>query len=431
MRVAIVGSGIAGLAAAHALVGRVDVDVDVTMFEASLRPGGHVYTVNAAGFAIDMGFIVCNRERYPHFFSLLRELGVETRPTTMSFSVAHEGLEWGSESLSAMFADRRRLVSPRHWRFLVEVVRFLSRGQRDLGSDLVAHSTLDEYLAARRISADVRDRFVVPLAAALWSLAPELCGTFPAVTFLRFLEQHGMMSPVRPLAWHTIVGGSRRYVDALISQLPARSHGTFALHLGARIETIVRDARGVTVVTAGDGREHRFDRVIVATHADIALSLLAEPTADERRVLGGFRYSTNRTVLHTDRSFLPSRPAAHAAWNYVDDPDTARVAVTYSMTRLQGLPDAPYLVTLNPRREPRGVLHDVTFTHPQFDRAALAAQAQLPRLNGTHRTYYAGAHFGFGFHEDGMRAGLAAAARVLADAARTPRASRMSAGGVA
>lgn len=412
--VAIIGSGIAGLAAAHALVGRADV----TMFEAALRPGGHVHTVHADGQAIDMGFIVCNRERYPHFFALLRELGVTTRPTTMSFSVVHDGLEWGSESLSAMFADRRRLVDARHWRFLVEVMRFLARGRRDLGSELVARASLDEYLAERRVSADVRERFVVPLAAALWSLAPALCGAFPAVTYLRFLEQHGMLSPVLPLAWHTIVGGSRRYVDALLAHLAARPHGQFALHLGARIETVVRDARGVTIVTAGDGREHRFDRVILATHADTALALLAAPSEPERRVLGAFRYSPNRTILHTDRAFLPSRPAAHAAWNYVDDPDSARVAVTYSMTRLQGLPDTPYLVTLNPRRPPRGILHDVTFAHPQLDRAALAAQAELPRLNGTQRTYYAGAHFGFGFHEDGMRAGLGAAARVLADTTR-------------
>jgi len=157
--------------------------------------------------------------------------------------------------------------------------------------------------------------------------------------------------------------------------------------------------------------------VIVATHADTALRLIAEPTDDERRVLGAFRYSTNRTVLHTDRSFLPQRAAAHAAWNYVADRDTSRVAVTYSMSRLQGLPDAPYLVTLNPRSEPRGILHEVTFEHPQFDRVALAAQHELPALNGTHRTYYAGAHFGFGFHEDGMRSGLEAARKLVTDAA--------------
>lgn len=424
MRVAIIGSGIAGLAAARAFAGAHDV----TLFEASARPGGHVHTVDAAGVAVDMGFIVCNRERYPHFCGLLDELGIATRPTTMAFSVVDGALEWGSESLSSMFADRRRLADVRHWRFIVEVVRFLGRARRDLGSELVARASLDEYLAARQVSREVREQFVIPLAAALWSLGTQHCGEFPALTYLAFLDQHGMLSPVRPLRWHTIVGGSRRYVDALLAQLVAR--GRFALRLATPVTRIVRDAAGVTVVAQTEGREHdaRFDRAIVATHANTALELLADPSDDEARVLGAFRYSRNRTVLHSDRSFLPRRAAAHAAWNYVADPDTARVAVTYSMTKLQGLPDAPYLVTLNPRREPAHVLHEVAFEHPLFDRAALAAQTELPRLGGARRTYYAGAHFGFGFHEDGMRAGLAAAARALADdAGRASHAVRVEA----
>jgi uncharacterized protein len=408
MRVAIIGSGIAGLAAAHALAGAHDV----VMYEAAARPGGHVYTVDVNGLAVDMGFIVCNRERYPNFCRLLDDLGIATRPTTMAFSVVDGDDEWGSESLSAVFADRKKLVDVRHWRFLAEVMRFLSRAREDLATELVARASLDEYLAARRVSRDVRERFVIPLAAALWSLGADHCGEFPALTYLRFLEQHGMLSPVRPMRWHTVVGGSRRYVDALLARLHAR--GRFALELSTPATTIVRDARGVTVVTSGG--EARFDRVVVATHANTALALLAQPTDDERWVLGAFRYSTNRTVLHTDRSFLPTRASAHAAWNYVTDRDTARVNVTYSMTRLQGLPDVPYLVTLNPRREPTGVLHDVVFEHPQLDRAALAAQTEVARLHGVQRTYYAGAHLGFGFHEDGMRAGLAAAARAVADA---------------
>ena len=400
VKVAIVGSGIAGLAAARQLAGRHDV----TLYEAAPRAGGHVHTVAADGFAIDMGFIVCNRERYPMFCGLLDELGIALRPTTMSFSVAHDGVEWGSESLSAMFADRRLLVDRRHWRFLAQVVAFLRRARRDLQRSAVANATLDEYLVG--VPHEVRERFVVPLAAALWSLAPALCGGFPALTYLRFLEQHGMLSPVRPLRWYTVVGGSARYVEALLARLRRCE-----LRLSTPVTRIDRDARGVTI----DNED--YDRVIIATHADTALRLLGEPTPDEQRVLGAFRYSSNRTVLHGDRSFLPARRAAHAAWNYVADPDTARVAVTYSMTRLQGLPDRPYLVTLNPRREPANVWHDVTFAHPQFERAALAAQRELPLLASPH-TYYAGAYFGFGFHEDGMRSGARAADRLLADAAR-------------
>jgi hypothetical protein len=417
MQIAIVGSGISGLAAARALTGQHAV----TLYEATARPGGHVYTVEVNGLAVDLGFIVCNRERYPEFFRMLGELQIATRPTTMSFSVSipgeaggasetSDGLEWGSASLGAVFADRRRLVDPRHWRFLAQVLAFVRRARRDLEAGL-ARASLDEYLARRRTSREVRDRFVVPLAAALWSLAPDRCGAFPAQSFLGFLDHHGMLRPIRPLAWHTIAGGSRRYVDALLARLQAT--GRFTLALATPVERVARDAGGVTLVA--EGREHRYDRIIVATHADTALTLLAHPSEAERRVLGAFRYSENRTVLHTDRRFLPRRPAAHASWNYVADPDTSQVAVTYSMTRLQGLPDAPYLVTLNPRTRPANVLHEVSFRHPQFDGAALAAQGELPELGRRHRTYYAGAHFGFGFHEDGMRAGLGAAARAIAD----------------
>ena len=415
MNIAIVGSGIAGLGAARSLAG----SHDVTLYEAAAQPGGHVHTVHVEGLAVDLGFIVCNRERYPLFFRLLGELGIETRPTTMSFSVAlpHADLEWGSESLTAMFADRRRLIDRHHWRFLGEVFAFVRRARRDLESGALARLSLDDYVATRRLGPELRDRFLVPLTAALWSLAPDRCGEFPAETFVRFLDQHGMLRPWRPLAWRTIIGGSRRYVDALLGQLGTER---FTLRLATPVARIARDATGVTV-TAG-GRDHRHDRIIVATHADTALSLLAAPTADERRVLGAFRYSTNRTVLHRDRRFLPRRRAAHASWNYVADPDTAQVAVTYSMTRLQGLPDdPPYLVTLNPRSEPEHVLHEVVFAHPQFDRAALAAQGELSRIGGDLHTAYAGAHFGFGFHEDGLRSGLAAAASVLATEHRSAR----------
>jgi hypothetical protein len=400
MKIAVVGSGIAGLGAARELIARGH---EVVVFEAAARAGGHVHTVEAEGHAIDMGFIVCNRERYPHFFALLAELGIATRPTTMAFSVSlpREDFEFGSASLSALFADRTKLVDRRHWRMLVEVVRFLRAARRDLAAGTV-HGSLDDYLA--RWDVDLRDRFCIPLAAALWSLAPDRCGAFPAELFVRFLDHHGMLSPVFPLAWHTVVGGSRRYVEALLALL--HGSGRFTLRLSSPVKRIARS----TSVTITTDRDERFDRVVIATHADTALSLI-EPTADERRVLGAITYSTNRTVLHTDRSFLPKRAAAHASWNYVGDPDTSRVAVTYSMSRLQGLPERPYLVTLEPRRQPANTLAEAVFTHPQFDLAALAAQRELPTL-GDALTVYAGAHFGFGFHEDGLRSGIAAAQRI-------------------
>ncbi len=425
MRVAIIGSGISGLAAARALAGRCAVSV----FEAADKPGGHVLTVTAptrhGPQAVDMGFIVCNRENYPHFFAMLDELGVATRPTSMSFSVSlpdaggGKGLEWGSGSLSAMFAERRRLFDRRHWRFLLEVMAFLRRGRRDLSAGRTAGRSLDEYLAEIRAPRELREAFVVPLAAALWSLAPERCGEFPAESYLRFLDQHGMLRAVQPLAWRTVVGGSQRYLDALLPRLEAAG---VELHLSSPVARLYRDEGGVIVEVAGV--ESRFDRVIVATHADTALQILeagSGASAEEREVLGAFRYSKNRTVLHSDARFLPKNPRAHASWNYVSDRDAKRVAVTYSMNRLQGLPDdPPLLVTLNPRQAiaEEHKLHEVELTHPQFDAAALRAQQALPALQGAQRTYFAGAHFGFGFHEDGMRSGVAAAAAARGDEER-------------
>jgi uncharacterized protein len=410
-RIAIIGSGIAGLGAARALVGRADV----TLFEAEREPGGHVYTADAGGAAVDMGFIVFSRPSYPRFTAMLDELGVASRPTAMSFSVVlpdGDGVtEWSSASPGGWFAQPRNLVRPRHWRFLAEVAALLRTGRADLGTERARRATLDEYLRDRRISADVRDRFVVPLAGALWSLAPDRCGAFPAETWLRFLHHHGMMRVTRPHPWRTVVGGSRTYVRALLDQLTARG---LAVETATPIARLERDPRGVTL--HGKCLERRFDRVVIATAAEQALALLAAPDAEERAVLGGVKTSENRTVLHGDPAAMPRAPRAWAAWNYVGDADRAQVAVTYWMNRLMGLPAAPPLfVTLNPRRPPAGVHHEATFRHPQFDFAALASQAALPRLQGRARTYYAGAWTGFGFHEDGLRSGVVAAARVLAD----------------
>ncbi|MEZ4368027.1 MAG: FAD-dependent oxidoreductase [Kofleriaceae bacterium] len=345
MRIAIIGSGISGLGAAHALAPHHEV----TVFEAAPTLGGHVHTVTVPGrrgpLAVDMGFIVCNRDNYPRFFRLLDELGVATRPTSMSFSVSlpHLGVEWGSASLGAVFADRRRLFDRRHWRMLLGVLGFLRRAQRDLAAGGLGGRSLDEYLADAGVDDDVREQFIVPLAAALWSLAPARCGAFPAVTYLRFLDQHGMLRPVRPLAWRTIVGGSRRYVEALQARLPV------TWRTGCPVERVHRDAHGVTVIV--DGAEARFDRVILATHADTALALLAAPTADEARLLGSFRYSQNHTVLHGDVDHLPARAAARASWNYVADADRGQVAVTYWMNaRCEGFVDEAPQLTLNPRR---------------------------------------------------------------------------------
>ncbi len=414
-RVAVIGAGIAGLAAARALADRCDV----TVFEAAAQAGGHVRTIDVAGpsgpLAVDVGFIVCNRAAYPRFFALLDELGVSTRATSMSFSVRAGELTWSSASLRGVFAQPANLARPRHWRLLAGVVGFLRRARADHAAGALGEASLDAYLTAGGVADDVRTRFVLPLAAALWSLGTEHAGAFPAASYVGFLHQHGMLDPWRAPAWETVVGGSRGYVDALLRRLRAR------VCTASPVRRLLRDRAGVTVEATGAAAgAHRFDRVVLACHADVALGLLAEPTDAERGVLGAFGYSVNRVVLHTDASHLPAAPAARASWNVVADGDGRRVAVTYWMNRLQGLPASPpLLVTLEPRGAIAAghVLHTTTMTHPRFDVAALRAQRALPGLQGVRRTYHAGAHHGFGFHEDGVRAGQDAAARLLADVA--------------
>jgi predicted NAD/FAD-binding protein len=341
---------------------------------------------------------------------MLDDLGIASRPSNMSFSVRAEGgLEYGSATLSALFAQRRNLFRPTHYRLLAEILRFLGRARSALLGGTAFGRTLDEFVERHRISRGVYDYFVAPLAGALWSMGRRPVGSFPAEVFFRFLDMHGMLRPVLPLHWRTIVGGSRTYVDALLARLP------IALHLATGIRQVARDAGGVTL---GDdeGNEHRFDRVVLAVHADDALAMLAEPSEAERSILGSIRYTHNDVWLHTDGSRLPENPAARASWNYVVERGGS-VSVTYWLNALQGI-DSPrdYCVTLNPRSriEPRHVIAQFVARHPLLDTAATFAQGELPRLQGSDRTFFAGAYFGFGFHEDGMRAGLAAAARVLA-----------------
>jgi predicted NAD/FAD-binding protein len=420
MRVGVVGSGIAGLGAARALVA---AGAQVTLLEAAPRLGGHARTVTVPGargpVAVDVGFIVCNRDTYPRFFQLLDTLGVRTQPTSMAFSVAapDDDLEWGSAGLRAMFADPRLLGRARHWRLLLEVFRFLRRARRDDASGATVGRSLDEYLAQTRTPADVRAHFVVPLAAALWSLAPARCGEFPAETYVAFLRQHGMLNPGRQLDWHTIVGGSGAYVAAVERALRA---GGAEIVVGQPVRAIQRRSGGVAIELDGGARV--VDRVVLATHADVALALLGDASDQERSALGAFSYSPNLTVLHRDTAVMPQRRAAWASWNYRRVPGPtgdAEVAVTYWMNALQALPDEqPLLVTLNPRAPiaPHLTLHTEHFRHPQFHRAALRAQAEIGALQGQRRTYFAGAHLGYGFHEDGLRAGELAAGRLLADA---------------
>lgn len=407
-RVAVIGSGAAGLTAAY-LIGQRH---DVTLFEAGPRPGGHVYTVTVdsgpdTGAAIDMGFIVYNERNYPLFCRLLERLGVESQASDMSFAFhcADSGREYAGTGLSGLFSRRRDLLRPAHWRLLRGIVAFGQRGRQALGDGSAANMTLGEYLTRTECPAAVVEDYVLPMGGAIWSSSRTEMARFPAATFLRFFDNHGLLALNDRPQWRTISGGSMRYVEAL-----QRSF-TGQIRVESRVRSVTRDEDGVEVTADATTR---FDRVVIATHADQALGLLADPDADERRLLGAWRYSRNAAVLHTDTSLLPPRRRAWASWNYRRETGggDGPVAVTYHMNRLQSLAtQADYLVSLNPARAPRDehVVHEVEFTHPLYDRAAVDTQRELPALNGKRRTWFCGAYFRNGFHEDAVYSGAAVA----------------------
>ena len=402
MRIAVVGSGIAGMGATWALSRAHEVE----LFERDERPGGHTNTVLHDGLALDTGFIVLNEPNYPRLVRLFRELGVRTQDSEMSFSVSCRrcGLEYSGRR---PFAQPANLVRPAFLGLLGEITRFLRSAGGILGDSRYQEATLADYVEAEGYSQRFRDHYLVPLTAAIWSTAPERALDFPAVYAVRFFDNHGMLG-FRRHQWKTIAGGSREYVRAIVGPLEER------LRLGSEVRTLTRHADGVDVRTA-DGEERRFDKAVVAAHPDEALALLADPSEDERRILGAFTFTRNETVLHTDQAFLPQARAARAAWNYqIADcrSPSARPTVTYYLNRLQRL-DEPehYCVTLNRSDEIREdrVIQRFVYHHPLYTMGSLHAQAALPRLNGARHTVYCGAYHGFGFHEDGLVSGLAAA----------------------
>jgi predicted NAD/FAD-binding protein len=402
MRVAVVGTGVAGLGAAFALSRAHEVE----LFEQDARPGGHTHTIvhRTAGreLGLDTGFIVMNERNYPRLVRLFRELGVETQDSEMSFSVScgRCALEWSGRR---PFAQPGTVVRPAHLRMLRDVVRWLRRAQRDVRDD----ETLEQHVARLRDSTDFRNHFLVPLTAAIWSAAPGEALDFPAAYAVRFFENHGMLGFGR-FRWKTVAGGTRTYVASVLERIG----GT--VRLDTPVRSVRRGADGV-VVESSDGTPHRFDAAVVATHPDQALRLLADPSDDERRLLGAFRYTANETVLHTDERLLPRTHAARASWNYhlADCRSPAeRPTMTYYLNRLQAL-DEPvhYCVTLNRGAEidESSVIARMVYEHPQYTFESLRAQAELPTLNGVRRTAFCGAYQGFGFHEDGLASGLRAA----------------------
>jgi predicted NAD/FAD-binding protein len=409
MKIAIIGAGISGLACALHLGPRHDV----TLYEAAPQLGGHANTVEVevAGrpHAVDTGFIVYNEPTYPELTRLLAELGVATQAADMSFGLTCErsGLEWSSRGLRGLFASPANALHPPFLRMLREILRF-ERDARVLLAGGDEKVTLRDFTAGRGYSQAFRDWYAIPMGAAIWSAAADDLLDMPAASFARFFSNHGLLGAGGSIRWRTIRGGSRRYVDAIAARLRAR------VRVATRVRSIVRDARGLAVRTEAEAA--RFERVVLAVHADTALALLAEPSPAQRRVLSAFRYTRNETVLHTDARLLPRRPAARASWNYIL-PESAceRVLVTYDLSRLQSLPSAdPLLVTLNgsDRIDPARVLGRFDYAHPILDGAALAAQREHARIDGGGGVHFCGAHFGWGFHEDGLRSALRVVAAI-------------------
>jgi predicted NAD/FAD-binding protein len=370
------------------------------VFERDPRAGGHANTVVHDGLALDTGFLVHNLPNYPLLCRLLDELGVGSVESRMSFSVScgRCGLEWSGRR---PFARAANIASPRFYALLAEVSRWLRTAAASL-EELDEGDSLDQYLDRRGYSLNFRRHFLVPLTAALWSTPPGRALEFPAAGAIRFFDQHGMLG-FRRLAWRTVAGGSRAYVDAIAAALGPR------LRLGLGVRELRRLPDEVTLRTA-DGELRRFDRVVVATHADQALALLGDPSAREERLLGAFEYSDNDAVLHTSAALLPRARAARASWNYLLG-DDGQPTVTYWLNSLQNLEtDTDYCVTLNAPVPDASVIARFRYSHPLFTPATTRAGAALRALSGTRRTHYAGAHLGNGFHEAGLASGVEVAA---------------------
>jgi predicted NAD/FAD-binding protein len=415
-RLAIIGTGIAGLGCAHFLHARFDL----TIYEQADYIGGHTntITVDEGGRAvpIDTGFMVFNHVTYPNLVRLFRELGVATKKTDMSFSVQHvpTTLEYNGGSVNLLFGQRRNLLRPRHWRMLLAIKRFNDEAVAALEDPRWASLSLREYIEARGYGRDMLDLYLVPMGSAVWSTPPEKMDEFPATTLLRFWHNHGFLGLNTQHQWWTVCGGAKSYVEKITA--PFRD----CIFLGRKAARIVRREGKVEIYDASGGLQ-RFDKVILACHGDQALALLADPSDAEARLLANFQYQANTATLHTDASFMPKTRRCWASWNYRIDADGAP-QTHYWMNRLQGVSENDnYFVSLNchERVNPAHVLRRINYEHPLFDRAAVVAQKELPSLNTispTQTTYYAGAWFKYGFHEDGFTSALECARAVTGEA---------------
>jgi uncharacterized protein len=416
--IAVIGSGIAGLSAAWLLSRRHRV----TLYEAEARPGGHSNTVTvetpAGPVPVDTGFIVYNDRNYPNLTALLGHLGVETEASNMSFAASLDGgrVEYSSNGPNGLVGHPGNLVRPGYWLMLRDIVRFYREAPRALGGGSLGGLTLGEYLDGNGYAPSFVEEHLLPMGAAIWSTTAREMRAYPVEAFIRFFASHGLLEMVNRPKWRTVTGGSRQYVRAMLTEI-AR------VRLHTPVEKILRRPNGVEIFDRL-GRSEAFDGVVIAAHADQALSMLADPDEEERRLLGAFGYTDNLAVLHSDTSLMPRRRHVWASWNYIgerDGDEDRQLCVTYWMNRLQNLDAAhPLFVTLNPTRPvaPGRLYQAIGYAHPLFDQKAIAAQRQLWRLQGVRNTWFAGSYFGHGFHEDALQSGLHAAE--LAGGVRRP-----------
>ncbi|MCX5495693.1 NAD(P)/FAD-dependent oxidoreductase [Kaistia dalseonensis] len=404
LRIAVIGSGISGLSCAWLLGQRHDV----TLYERNDRLGGHSNTVTArtdeGAVPVDTGFIVYNESAYPNLTALFATLGVATKASDMSFAVSLRGgtTEYSGTGLAGLFAQWRNLLRPRFWSMLSDLMRFYREAPSAITQADDPSLTLGSYLERNGYGAALRDDHLLPMAAAIWSSPTRDLLDYPAASFIRFCANHGLLQVRDRPVWRTVEGGSRSYVE----RFAALMGGT--ARIGNGVAEVLRLPDRVLVQDRA-GAIEQFDHVVIATHADQALAMLVEPDPEERRLLGAFRYSRNHAVLHSDETLMPKRRSVWSSWNYIET--EGALCVSYWMNRLQGLQGRNLFVTLNPPRAPRAgtLLYSELYEHPVLDTAAVEAQRSLWSLQGVRRTWFCGAHFGAGFHEDGLQSGLAVA----------------------
>jgi uncharacterized protein len=411
LNIAVIGAGITGLTAAHILQRKHLV----TLFEKNAYIGGHTHTIVISngpdkGMPVDTGFMVLNDRAYPTFHQLLKQLEVPVRNSDLSFGYWDEksGLQYAGTNLNGLFAQRSNLWSPAFWLMLREKGSFKARAKKDLEGGKLEALTLGEYLMNENYSSRFIHDYIIPMGSAIWSTSVREMMDFPADTFARFFENHGLLDFTGRPQWQTIVGGSQSCVKAILKTFKTR------VRVSDAVEEVKRKGEQVTLRTR-EGKEQSFDKVVIACHADEALALLAEPTEDEQRLLSAWSYQKNFTVLHTDKDVMPPLPRTWASWNYTREKETTLaqpVSMTYHMNRIQGLETREqYFVTLNRVRPipERYMVKEIYYTHPTFTRAAVESQKELPNLNGVNHTYFCGSYFGYGFHEDAVKSAVAVA----------------------